>query len=24
VLMLLGVLFVLVFALKKSYWKNIH
>jgi len=23
-LMLLGVLFVLVFALKKSYWKNIH
>jgi ubiquinol-cytochrome c reductase cytochrome c1 subunit len=24
VLLLLGVLFVLVFALKKSYWKDIH
>ena len=24
VLLLLGVLFVLVFALKKSYWKDVH
>ena len=23
-LMLLGLLFVLVFALKKSYWKDVH
>ncbi len=24
VLLLLGVLFILVFALKKSYWKDVH
>ena len=23
-LMLLGLLFILVFALKKSYWKDVH